>query len=229
MNRNNFKSVYSMANVLYGTTMDTTSFEDIALTGWTLIGNRETRLYRYTTSTENKRIKLPCNCEFIEAVFSNINDAVTSSSVIPHGDMSKQWVEDYIESWKKDKKAFYNSGALVSYREEGDELVFDRDYDQITILYHGIITDDDGLPFLNDKEVQALATYCAYVDMYKQSLVQKNGNIAQLAATLEARWLRLCNAARSPMYLNQNEMDDVLDAKTRWDRKIYGKSYKPIR
>ena len=65
--------------------------------------------------------------------------------------------------------------------------------------------------------------------MYKQSLVQKNGNIAQLAATLEARWLRLCNAARSPMYLNQNEMDDVLDAKTRWDRKIYGKSYKPIR
>lgn len=29
----NFKSIYSTANMLYGTTIDTTNFEDIALTG----------------------------------------------------------------------------------------------------------------------------------------------------------------------------------------------------
>ena len=34
---------------------------------------------------------------------------------------------------------------------EGDELVFNKDYSNVTILYHGIITDDEGLPYLNDK------------------------------------------------------------------------------
>lgn len=228
MNRNNFNSAYVTANLLYGLTMDPSNFEDIALSGWTLIGNRETRLYKYVTNTTNGRIKLPCNCDFIEAVFSNINDANTSSNVINYENIQNQWVEDYIESWKKDKKLFYNSGSLVNYREEGDELVFDKDYNKIVILYHGIITDEDGLPYLSDKEVQAIAAYCAYIDMYKQSLMQKNPNMVQLAATLEARWLKLCNAARTPIYISQNEMDDILDARSRWDRKMYGKSYKPI-
>lgn len=228
MNKNNFKSVYSTAKILYNTVLDTNDFEDIALNGWQLIGNRETRLYKYTTSTINRKIILPCNCDFIEAVFSSTPDANVSSNLIDNHDITKQWIENYIESWKTDKKLLYNTGALVNYREEGGELVFDKDYNQITILYHGVITDEDGLPYLNDKEVQALATYCAFIDMYRQSLAQRHGNLAQLAATLEARWLRLCNAARTPIYISQNEMDDILDAKTRWDRKQYGKSFKPI-
>lgn len=70
---------------------------------------------------------------------------------------------------------------LVKYREEGDSIVFDKDYNNVTILYHGIIVDDEGLPLINDKELQALATYCAYIDMYKKSLVHQNGNLFQLA------------------------------------------------
>ena len=45
---------------------------------------------------------------------------------------------------------------------------------------------------------------------------------------LEAKWNRLCDAARVPEYLNQNEMNEILDAKHSWDRKIFNKSYKPI-
>lgn len=33
MNKNNFKSVYSQAYILYGTEIDTTNFEDVALNG----------------------------------------------------------------------------------------------------------------------------------------------------------------------------------------------------
>lgn len=33
MNKNNFKSVYSAANILYKTMMDPNDFEDIALNG----------------------------------------------------------------------------------------------------------------------------------------------------------------------------------------------------
>jgi hypothetical protein len=42
------------------------------------------------------------------------------------------------------------------------------------------------LPYLNDKEVQALALYCAYASLYKQSLVMKDGNTFQLATALKA-------------------------------------------
>ena len=33
MNKNNFKSVYGLANTLYGTTLNVDDFEDIALVG----------------------------------------------------------------------------------------------------------------------------------------------------------------------------------------------------
>lgn len=228
MNRNNFKSVYSQAHILYGTSIDTTNFDDICLSGWELIGNRETRLYKYTTSTEDKRIKLPCNVDFIEAVFGPYTEAQLTNDYSMYPNVYNQWVEEYIESWKRNKNIFYDKGVLLKYREEGDTLVFDRDYSKVTILYHGVIVDEEGLPYLTDKEVQALAAYCAYMDIYKQSLIRKDGNLFQLAAAVKADWLRLCNAARIPAHLTQNEINDVLEVKTRWDRKMYGKSYHPI-
>ena len=224
----NSKSVYSQANILYGTVMDTTNFEDILLAGWELIGNKRTRLYRYTTDTYNKRIQIPCNVEIIEAVFSALPDARTSQPYNMYPDVYNQWIEQYIESWKINKSVFYNKGALLPYRLEGEYLVFDRDYTGVTILYRGIIVDEEGLPYLNYKEVNALAAYCAYVDMYKSALVKKDGNLLQLANAMKIDWLRLCNAARMPIHLTQNEMNDVLNVKTRWDRKVYGKSFKPI-
>lgn len=228
MNRNNFKSVYSQAYILYGTTLDTTNFDDIALNGWELIGNRQTRLYKYTTSTEDKKIQLPCNVDIIEAVFAPFVDAKITNPYSIYPDVYNQWVEEYIESWKKNKSVFYDKGALLKYRQEGDYLVFEKDYTNVTILYHGVVVDDEGLPYLTDKEVQALAAYCAYMDIYKKSLIQKDGNLFQLAAAVKNDWLRLCNAARIPTHLSQNELNDVLDVKTRWDRKQFGKSFKPI-
>lgn len=228
MNRNNFKSVYAQAHMLYGTTLDTTNFDDIALSGWELIGNRQTRLYKYTTCTEDKKIELPCNVDFIEAVFSPVIEAHTTQPYSLYPDVYAQWTEEYIESWMKNRSVFYDKGALVKYRQEGEYLVFDKDYRSITILYHGVIVDEEGLPYLTDKEVQALAAYCAYIDIYKKSLIQKDGNLFQLATAVKNDWLRLCNSARIPTHLTQNEMNNVLDVKTRWDRKQYGKSFKPI-
>lgn len=224
MNRNNFKSVYAQANILYGTTIDTTNFEDICLSGWELIGNRQTSLYKYTTHTTDKRIKLPCNADFIEAVFGPYTDAQTSTNLSMYPNVYNQWIEDYIESWKKNKSVFYDKGMLLKYRQEGEYLVFDRDYSKVTILYHGVIVDEEGLPYLTDKEVQALAAYCAYMDIYKKSLIQRDGNLFQLANAVKNDWLRLCNSARIPAHLSQNEINDVLEVKTRWDRHMYGKS-----
>ena len=227
LKKNNFKSVYAMANSLYGVNMDESSFEDIALSGWELIGNRQTRLYRYTDCTLDKRIKLPCNVDIIEAVYAGIPDSNYSSPISFTGNINNITTESLIENMKTKHHNLYDSNSLVHYRLEGDELVLDDDYDNVVILYHGIIVDEDGLPYLNDKEVQALALYCAYSDLYKKSLMVRDANIFQFASALKADWLRACNAARiRPM--SQNEFDDILDVRTRWDRKQYGKSFKLV-
>lgn len=228
MKLNNARSVYSLANILYGVSIDSTNFDDIILNGWELIGNKHTKFYKYTTNTVNKRVELPCNIGTIEAVFSPEVDARTSYPTDTYPNIYSQWIESYIESWKRNKNVFYNSGALIKYWIEGDELVCDRDYNNLTILYRGVLVDEDGMPYLTDKEVKALAAYCAYIDTYKKSLIHKDGNLMQLANILKTDWLRLCNNARVPDHISQNEMNDVLDVKSRWDRKVFGKSFKPI-
>ena len=96
------------------------------------------------------------------------------------------------------------------------------------VVYHGIFADEEtGLPLITDKELRALTTYVAYVTLYKEGLKKKDSGALQIAQDLYQKWLRQCNAARIPEHLSQNEMDSILDVKTRWDRKQYGRSYKP--
>ena len=47
MKLNNINSVYSLANILYGVTINPDNFEDIVLNGLQLIGNKHSRMYRY--------------------------------------------------------------------------------------------------------------------------------------------------------------------------------------
>ena len=74
----------------------------------------------------------------------------------------------------------------------------------------------------------AIATYCAYVLKFKEGLKTNNSNIIKVAQLLEDKWKKLCDAARVGESISQNDMDQILDAKTSWNRKIFNKSYKPV-
>ena len=86
--------------------------------------------------------------------------------------------------------------------------------------------DDDGLPEITDKEATALATYCAYVVKYREGLQTNNANIVQLAENLRLKWLKQCDQARTESEMSQNDWDQILDARTSWDRKQHNKSLK---
>lgn len=118
----------------------------------------------------------------------------------------------------------------MKYDEGNGVLYFTKDYKNVMVVYHGILADEDtGLPLLNNKELRAVAAYVAYISLNKEGIRKRDGNIMQLAQSVKADWLRLCNAARIPEHFSQNDMDRILDVKVRWDRKIYGKGAKPIR
>lgn len=225
---NNFKYALSLMDTYYGVEMKEDEFEEVAILAWGRIGNKRTRLYRYSTCVEDcsQGIQLPCNCDQLEAVTTDFEEWNYSTNDTPNGDTNSAFVESYIEHRKAFRNPLYLPGKLIRYERVGDMLYFDRPHGHINILYRGIVADEDGLPEITDKEAEAIAAYCAYIVKFKEGLKTNNANIIQLANVLKADWNTKCDQARVDHYMSQNEWDEVLDAKVSWNRKQYNKSLK---
>lgn len=222
-------AAYSLAQTLYGVEPSPTDFEDIALNAWTLINNKHTRLYKYVGDTENHELPLPCNVDIIESVHIPIEDAQMTSNKTVFNSIETLFIENYINCWKRIDDPYYNVGKLVKYKEGDNTLYFTRDYKRVMVIYHGILVNNEtGLPMITDKEMQAIAAYVGFALLYKESLIKRDKNLMQMAMQVKLEWLRACTAARVPEHLSQNDMDKILDASVRWDRKQYSKSIKPI-
>ena len=225
----NINTVYGLVETLYGITPNESNFEDIVMNGWSYINNKHTRLYRYVADAdENGVLDLPCNVDVIESVHIPMPDAKMTSNKTVFNEINTLFTEGYIDAWKRLEDPYWTRGKLVKYDEGNNQLFFARPYKNIMVVYHGIIADEEtGLPLVTDKEIKALAAYVAYASLYREGIQKRNPDIIKFAQTVYADWLKLCNAARIPEHLSQNEMDSILDVKTRWDRKQYGRSYKP--
>ena len=225
----NINTVYGLVETLYGITPNESNFEDIVMNGWSYINNKHTRLYRYVADADKDGVlDLPCNVDVIESVHIPMPDAKMTSNKTVFNEINTLFTEGYIDAWKRLEDPYWTRGKLVKYDEGNNQLFFARPYKNIMVVYHGIIADEEtGLPLVTDKEIKALAAYVAYASLYGEGIQKRNPDIIKFAQTVYADWLKLCNAARIPEHLSQNEMDSILDVKTRWDRKQYGRSYKP--
>lgn len=230
---NDFHYGLSLCQTLYGIDLTEDQYEEIALVGWNLIGNKRTRIYRYsqcpnccTNKDGTYEITLPCNVDLIEAVTTGFEDWGYVTNYTDNGDSDSAVIEQYIEARKQFHDPLYQKGKFLKYEKVGNTLYFDKPYGKINILYRGIILDDDGLPELTDKEATALATYCAYITKFKEGLLTNNGNIINLANQLKLQWNIQCDQARVDGYINQNTMDNILEAKNTWNRKVFNQSYK---
>lgn len=227
----NFNSIYLHLKLLYDIELPVEEFEEIGMIAWNKIGNKQTRLYKYRgkIDCETLSVELPCNCDEIEAVTYDFEDwrYVTNDTV--NGDYQSQFIENYIEGRKIYNNPLYISGKFAKYTRVNDTLYFDKDYGYVNILYKGIILDDDGLPYINEKEKDAIACYLAYTKKFKEGIKTHNQIIIQEAQLLEQRWYRLCDSARVKSHLSQNELNEILDAKTSWNRKIFNKSWKFVK
>ena len=231
MTFNNFHYAMSLANTLYGLNLSPDNFEEMGVVAQSKIGNKRTRLYRITLDVSCKNtVDLPCNCDIIEAITYGFEDWNWVTNLTNNGDWSTNFTEHYIEARKMFENPLYVSGKYVKYERVGNTLYLDNNYGgKINLLYKGEVLDDDGLPQITDKEAEAIAAFCAYTVKYKEGLQTNNVNIINLANDLKRNWCTLCDAARVSEELSQNEMDEILDAKSSWNRKVFGKSYKPIK
>lgn len=203
---------------------------EIGLVAYNFIGNKNTQLVSEIVNVDRKSglVKLPCKADLIEAItYPNIEDWNQTSNIKNFGDFNSLNVEQYIEKSKQSVDPLYLSGRFVKYRREGNYIYVTENIDQVCVLYHSEQLDEDDLPLINDKEAIAIADYIAYTIKYKEALRSNNSAIFQMAQTIKRQWLIHCDAARVPEYVNQNEMNEVLDAMSSSNRKLHGRSYKP--
>lgn len=227
MKQYEFKSALSHMNTFHGIHMNSDNFEEIALHGWDKIGNKRMALYVYKGKTQDKKIQIPCNTYYIEAVTSETPDFLKPDNTNSY-DYTNLLIENHIEATKNYPTPLYLKGRLLHYHVEGENLVFPSDYESVQILYKGVILDEEGFPFLTYKEVEAIATYCAYVETRKQGMISKDRSTLEVSQILKQEWERSCAHARSPEFINQNEWNDLLEAKNTWDRKKFNVSFKPL-
>ena len=228
---NNFKYAITLAQMLYDIDInDMDTLLEIGLVAYNFIGNKNTQLVSEIVNVDRKSglVKLPCKADLVEAVtYPNIEDWNQTSNIKNFGDFNSLNVEQYIEKSKQSVDPLYLSGRFVKYRREGNYIYVTENIDQVCVLYHSEQLDEDDLPLINDKEAVAIADYIAYTIKYKEALRTNNSAVFQMAQTIKRQWLIHCDAARVPEYVNQNEMNEVLDAMSSSNRKLHGRSYKP--
>lgn len=223
---NNFHYIAVLLDQLYGIQMEEENLEELGLIAWDLIGNKNTKLYRYSAALDaNNSVTLPCNLSSLEAVTTNYEDWLETTNYSDFGDSFTSYVENSIEGSKYHTSPYYQSGKLIKYEKVGNTLYFSRNYGKVNILYKGILMDEDGLPEISDKEAHAIATYLAWIEKYKEGLRTNNTVMINLAQNLEQKWLKQCDQARVTP-LSQNDMNEILDVKGSFDRASYGNSFK---
>lgn len=230
MERRKFYAALLHLNEFFGITMPEELFENYGLHAWDIIGNKQIRTYVYKTKIKDCEVDLPCNVDIIEAVLTPGADHRRSDGVNDWtADMYYGNVENLLESYKTPTEELYQSGTYLDYEQVGNTLKFKIDKTDVKILYKGVFVDEDGLPMLNFKEVDAIAKYCAWISMQKQAMMTKDKATFEIAQMMQMQWTQSLQAARTPIYLNQNDMDKVLNVMSSWDRKRFGLTFKPLR
>ena len=222
--------------MMYGIELEDQDLEEIGLIAWGLIGNKNRKLYRYQACINpiDNSVTLPCNAvdingdSCVELVTALYEDWERVTNYSEYGDNNTSFVEQSIEAEKFYQGSYYLPGKVLKYEQVGDKLYFTHNYGKVNILYKGILFDEEGLPEISDKEALAISTYIAYVIKYKESLLTNNDAANKQAIQLLSLWNKQCDQARVN-YLNQNAMDEILDVKSSWDRKSYGKGFKILR
>ena len=228
---NNFKYAISLAQMLYDIDInDMDTLIEIGLVAYNFIGNKNTHLVEDIVNVDMRTglVNLPCKADLVEAItYPKIEDWNYTSNTKNFGDFNTLNVEQYIEKSKQSVDPLYISGRFIKYRREGNYIYVNEKVDVVCVLYHMEQLDEEDLPLINDKEAIAIADYIAYTIKYKEALRSNNSNVFQMAQTIKKQWLLHCDAARVPEYVNQNEMNDLLEIASSYNRKVHGRSFKP--
>ena len=227
-----FLTAYNRAQKRYGLQMKQDDFIEEGYNVWRDIGNQAPVLTRFFAKVPDSYvIELPFDAEFVEAVMI-IDLPQPREGYDSQGpkarNMAPRIEADNIPATNQSLTS--NKYAIsLNYVLSGDKAIKitspDTLYRDIMIVYRSILTsEEDGLPLLNDKEVAAIAAEVTRRDLAKQVFQGIEGKL-QLFQYMTKEADRLMAAAKVDEYINDDALDQILDIKTSFDRKVYGRRF----
>jgi len=234
-----FLTAKSIANERCAVTMDEDTFVELGWMAFKELGNVAIINYMYkATVGPDGFTRIAANVELIEAVTTmNIPYETLSDSyqLYDSGIPLSRWFfqQEMLNATSRNFSVqatnMVSPGELVGYEwADKEHIVVTNAHlagSEIFILYKGIMVDDQCLPLLTHKEAMAIGFRVAFYKT-ERDLFMGKPNAPVILQYVKPESERLLRAASVPEKLNQNQMDNVLDAKTSWDRKGYGRSFK---
>ena len=219
----------------FGFSMSDDEFIEKSIPIWREIGNISSIIKDHVAYVpEDLVVELPADCEFVESVVTsafkdslNISRNLSRMSYGPNGKIAEE--EPIAGNTNPESNArvseHYNYGESVEYELLDNHSLKVRSkllasY-PIKIKYSVIAKDSDGLPLLNDKEIEAIAVSMALREAEKR-VFMGDKNAANALQYLKAEVERLMVYANIPERINDDEIDKMLEVLHTWDRKTYG-------
>ena len=238
-----FLTAYNKMQSLYPIHMTEDDFIETGYSIWRTIGNIAPEEHRFfATVPEDFIIELPDDCEFIKGV-TQIDDpkVITTWDSGGRKDRHIPSVQTLSTTPRRNESLNASAGESVNYKTLNKNTIEITSPELLTrdimVVYASLSTDEDGLPLLNDREVVAIAAEVARQQLAAQlfGAIRDKTSLAQSQViqtmlqyvTTEAG--RLMAAAKIDEKITDDGIDKMLDIKTSWDRKVYGKRWNPLK
>lgn len=233
----NIRSGLPVLKSTYGLSINEFDYLDLAVDNLRDIRNFGTTEYiSYLEVDDNGRVELPCNIDTIDAVTTYKMGIKVFDTRVVYDKSNSFGTDDYFTAIDIMKNldhlpnlglADYKRAGFLSYQLEGKNIVVNREEsgNRIAVAYTGISVDEEGYPLITRKQSNALAALAARQIITKLAMTGNKGAASTLEF-IEIKASRLKQAASIPEDITDNEMDEVFNAKTSFNRKAYNRPSK---
>lgn len=228
----NIRSGIAVLKTMYGMHIDEYDYLDIAVDALRDIKHSGTTEYvTYVTVDKAGKVTLPCNMDSIDAVTTeHMGKKAYGTRVVFDMDgivgTDTYYTMDSImrnlgREWLPGLGGFLGDG-YITYQLEGKTISVDKKYvgKKIAIAFTGITTDLEGFPIITRKQSNALAAVAARV-LCVRGANRGDKGLSSMVEYYTGLAGRLVQAASIPENFSDNELDEVLNCMTSFNRKTY--------
>lgn len=127
--------------------------------------------------------------------------------------------------YEVNKNVFERQGPMLNYQNDDNCcLSFNIKERDIVVLYRGSVVDEEGYLRVPDKTIEAITYWCILHDIKKRFYANQATGEHLAVATQD--WKTAISQARTPESLGENESNELMDALTTHNRKLYGRQFK---
>ena len=227
----NIRAGLPIMKSLYGQTMDEYDYLDLAVDSLRDIRHFGiTEYYSIVTVRSDGTIPLPCNLDIIDAVTTEHMGLKAFDTRVNYDLEGLLGTDAYFSAVKvmSNLNHHFQPGlggrapgeGYISYQLSNKGIKVAKEYigRRISIAFTGITVDLEGFPFITRKQANALAAISSRAVIMKATLKGDKG-AASMLEYITGTAARLKQAASIPEDFSDNELDEVLDEMTTFNRK----------